>query len=210
LYWRVNQFFLPFWILVPPQSKFPELSEHAWVPIDDEHKLCLMFSFTPQEEFCPKCRVILEEGFKGRETEHASRSCYEDKPASTPYADFCAKFNPENGYHFNYAAQESTYFSGLPGLWVQDAACQSDVMPIYDLTMENLCVSDADVASTRHLLLGVLYDYHNKVEPPLGVLQPDKFMALAVSVMLPSDSDWLTACTPYMKAQLGADFGNTP
>ena len=136
------------------------------MPIDDEHTLCLMFSFTPQKEFYPKCRVILEEGFKGRETGHASRSCYEDKPASTPYADFWAKFNPENGYHFNYAAQESTYSSGLPGLWVQDAACQSDVMPIYDLTMENLCVSDAGVASTRHLLLEVLYDYHNKLEPP--------------------------------------------
>ena len=45
---------------------------------------------------------------------------------------------------------------------------------------------------------------------PLGVLQPDKFMARAVLVTLPSDSDWLTAYTPYMKAQLGADFGYTP
>lgn len=210
MYWRVNQFLLPFWTLVPPQSKFPELSGHAWVPIDDEHTLCLMFSYTPKEEFYPKSRVILEEGFKGRETGHASRSCYEDKPASTPYADFWTKFNPENGYHFDYAAQESTYFSGLPGLWVQDAACQSGVMLIYDRTMENLCVSDAGVASARRLLLETLDDYHNKHEPPLGAIQPDTFMARAVSVTLPSDSDWLTACTPYMKAQLGADFGYTP
>ena len=75
MYWRVNQFLLPFWILVPPQSKFPDLSGHAWVPIDDEHTLCLIFSFALQEEFYPKCRVILKEGFKGRETGHASRSC---------------------------------------------------------------------------------------------------------------------------------------
>ena len=83
-------------------------------------------------------------------------------------------------------------------------------MPIYDLTMENLCVSDAGVASTRHLLLEVLYDITTNLNRPLGVLQPDKFMARAVLVTLPSDSDWLTAYTPYMKAQLGADFGYTP
>ena len=83
-------------------------------------------------------------------------------------------------------------------------------MPIYDLTMGNLCVSDAGVASARQLLLEALYDYHNEHETPLGAVQPDTFMARAVSVTLPSDSDWLTACTPYMKAQLGADFGYTP
>jgi len=210
MYWRVNQFLLPFWTLVPPQSKFPELSGHAWVPMDDEHTLCLMFSYTPKEPFYPKTRAILEEGFKGRETGHASRSCYEDKPASTPYADFWTKFNPENGYQFDYAAQESTYFSGLPGLWVQDAACQSGVMPIYDRTMENLCVSDAGVASARRLLLESLAEFHENQNPPLGAVQPDTFMARAVSVTLPSDSDWLTACTPYMKAQLGTDFGYTP
>src|SRR3546814_4400615 len=35
-YWRVNQFLLPFFTLVLPQTQFPELSGHAWVPIDDE------------------------------------------------------------------------------------------------------------------------------------------------------------------------------
>jgi hypothetical protein len=40
LYWRVNQFVMPFYSLVPPQSKFPDLSGHAWVPIDDnQHAL---------------------------------------------------------------------------------------------------------------------------------------------------------------------------
>src|SRR5882672_1503979 len=43
LYWRVNQFMMPFYSLVPPQSKFPDLSGHAWVPIDDNHTLCIFF-----------------------------------------------------------------------------------------------------------------------------------------------------------------------
>ena len=47
LYWRVNQFLLPFYTLVPPLSPFPDLSGHAWVPIDDENTLCIMFSYHP-------------------------------------------------------------------------------------------------------------------------------------------------------------------
>ena len=39
-YWRVNQFVAPFWTFVPPQSKYPWLFVHAWVPIEDEHTLC--------------------------------------------------------------------------------------------------------------------------------------------------------------------------
>ena len=61
-YWRVNQFLAPFWTLVPPQSKFPELSGHAWVPMDDEHTLCLMFSYTPVQPLYPRTRELLAEG----------------------------------------------------------------------------------------------------------------------------------------------------
>ena len=210
LYWRVNQFLLPFWTLVPPQSKFPELSGHAWVPMDDKHTLCLMFSYTPKEPFYPKTRAILEEGFRGRETGHASRSCYAPKPPSTPYADFWTKFTPENGYQFDYAAQESTYFSGLPGLWVQDAACQSGVSPIYDRTEENLCVSDAGVVSARRLLLDAISEYQRNQQPPLGALHPETFMARAVSINLPRETDWFDACSTHMKATLGEDFGYIP
>ena len=48
-YWRVNQFMMPFYSLVPPQSKFPDLSGHAWVPMDDNHTLCIFFSYHPSE-----------------------------------------------------------------------------------------------------------------------------------------------------------------
>jgi phthalate 4,5-dioxygenase len=58
-YWRVNQYMLPFWTLVPPQSKFPELSGHAWVPMDDEHTLCLMFSYTPARPFYARTRELM-------------------------------------------------------------------------------------------------------------------------------------------------------
>jgi phenylpropionate dioxygenase-like ring-hydroxylating dioxygenase large terminal subunit len=209
-YWRVNQFMLPFWTLVPPQSKYPELSGHAWVPIDDEHTLCLMFSYTPKEPFYPHSKTLLQEGYKGRETGHASRNCYAPRSSSTPYADFWTKFTPENAYQIDYSSQQSKYFSGLPGLWIQDAACQSGVMAIYDRTKENLCASDAGIVSARRLLLETIENFKTKKTRPAGTDRPETYMVRAVSITLPKEQPWLEACTNHMRAVLGKDFEYEP
>jgi phthalate 4,5-dioxygenase oxygenase subunit len=210
LYWRVNQFMLPFWTLVPPQSKYPELSGHAWVPMDDEHTLCLMFSYTPDEPFYPRSRALLEDGHNGRETGHASRNCYAPRPPTTPYADFWTRFTPGNGYDFDYASQQDTWFSGLPGLWVQDSACQSGVAPVYDRTREHLGASDAGVVAARRLLLETLSNFADRGERPAGADDPATFMVRAVSVHLPVETPWQEACAPFMKAKPGAGFGYDP
>ena len=67
-YIRVNQFLMPFYTLVPPFSQFPELSGHAWVPIDDEHTLCIMFSYHPTRPFYEKTRALFKSGHRGRQT----------------------------------------------------------------------------------------------------------------------------------------------
>ena len=209
-YWRVNQYVTPFWTLVPPQSKFPELSGHAWVPMDDENTLCLMFSYTPATPFYERTRDLLLQGHKGRETGHASRNCYAPASATTPYADFRTKFSPEAGYEFNYESQRETWFSGLPGLWVQDAACQSGVQPIQDRTQENLCASDAGIIATRRLLLEQVAALSEKGERPRAADDPGVYRARAVSVTLPAETPWLGACKPFIEAEIGSDFGYTP
>lgn len=207
LYWRVNQFIAPFWTLVPPQSKYPELSGHAWIPMDDEHTLCLMFTYTPASPLYPRTREVLAEGHRGRETGHASRNCYAPKPATTPYADFWTKFTTENGYAFDYDSQQTKWFSGLPGLWVQDAACQSGVAPIFDRTQENLCVSDTGIVMTRRFLLDSVKAYREKGVRPPGADTPETFMVRAVSMHLPVDEAWAEAGAVHMTARLGEDFG---
>jgi phthalate 4,5-dioxygenase oxygenase subunit len=209
-YWRVNQYMLPFWTLVPPQSKFPELSGHAWVPMDDEHTLCLMFSYTPAQPFYARTHELMEEGHHGRETGHASRHCYAPKPPSEPYGQYWTKFNPRDNYLFNYEAQQTSWFSGLPGLWVQDAACQSGVAPIYDRTQENLGVSDTGIAMTRRFLLESLAAYRDRNIRPQGAAQPETFMVRAMSLTLPTGTSWAEAGAAFMQARLGADFGYVP
>ncbi|WP_424138321.1 Rieske 2Fe-2S domain-containing protein [Roseomonas chloroacetimidivorans] len=207
LYWRVNQFVMPFYSLVPPQSKFPELSGHAWVPMDDENTLCLMFSYHPTEPLHPRTRQLFEEGHNGRETGHASRHAYDPKPPTTPYADYWTKFTPEKAYQFDFESQRTTWFSGLPGLWVQDGACQSGLSPIYDRTQENLCASDTGIVMTRRLLLEAAAALRDRGQRPVGVSDPETFMVRAVSMTLPEGTPWQDAGREPMRARLGAGFG---
>jgi nitrite reductase/ring-hydroxylating ferredoxin subunit len=207
LYWRVNQFIMPFYTLVPPQSKFPDLSGHAWVPMDDSHTICLMFSYHPSQPLPARTRQLFEEGHEGRETGHASRSAFVEKSPVVPFADYWTKFNPETGFQFDYQSQVETWFSGLPGLWVQDAACQTGIRPIFDRTTEHLGASDTGIAMTRRVLLEAAAAFRDRGVKPAGVDNPDVFMVRAVSLTLPESASWADSGREHMRARLGADFG---
>ena len=206
-YWRVNQFLCPFDTLVPPQSQYPELSGHAWVPLDDENTLCIMFSYHPAQPLYEKTRKLFENGHAGRETGHPSAAAFEPRPVTQPYAKYWTKFNLASGFQFNHDAQQKTWFSGLPGLWVQDAACQSGAAPIYDRRKENLGISDTGIAMTRRMLLDKVRKLAvDNIKPP-RYDDPDLWMVRAVSLTLPAANTWQADGLEPMTARLGADFG---
>ncbi len=206
-YWRVNQFLLPFYTLVPPQSQYPELSGHAWVPMDDYNTLCIMFSYHPSQPLYEKSRKLFSEGHNGRETGHPSSAAFAPRPVTYPYAKYWTKFNLESGFLFNYDAQTKTWFSGLPGLWVQDAACQSGAAPIYDRTREHLGTSDTGIAMTRRLLLESVRKFVADEPRAASPDQPDLWMVRAVSLTLPAGVPWQDDGIEHMTARLGEDFG---
>ena len=208
-YIRVNQFLMPFWTLVPPQSQFPELSGHAWVPIDDEHSLCLMFSYHPNEPFPEKTRKLFKTGHAGRQTGHASDDSFEQRPCSVPYHNYWSVFNRGNAYRFD-PALGARYNAAVPGLWVQDAVCQSGVAPIYDRSTEHLGTSDTGIVRTRRLLLDSLSRMRAGEVSSAAALEPDKFLWRAISITVESGGDWKTLGAEFMKARLGEGFGYQP
>lgn len=208
-YIRVNQFLMPFWTLVPPFSQYPELSGHAWVPIDDEHTLCIMFSYHPAQPFYEKTRKLFKEGHKGRETGHASDGAFEKRPVTVPYHTYWSKYNRANAYGYDEELARK-YNAGMPGLWLQDAACQSGVMAIYDRTKENLGVSDSGVARTRRALLDAVKKLALHDQRPPSAIRPDKLLYRAISITIPEGEDWMNAGKEYMQADPGKDFGYQP
>lgn len=209
-YIRVNQFLMPFWTFVPPQAQYPDLSGHAWVPIDDHHTLCLMFSYTPAQPLYEKTRKVFKEGYGGRETGHASEASFEKRSPVEPYHTYWSRFNRANAYQFDYGLQVNKYNSGLPGLWVQDAACQSGVAAVYDRSKEHLGTSDTGIARTRRMLLDSLRKLGQDGTRPESVNQPDRYMLRAASLTVPAGADWMKEGEHHMKAELGKDFGYTP
>ncbi|OWT63575.1 Rieske 2Fe-2S domain-containing protein [Candidimonas nitroreducens] len=208
-YVRVNQFLMPFWTLVPPFSQYPELSGHAWVPIDDEHTLCIMFSYHPAQPLYEKTRSLFEAGHGGRETGHASLNSFEPKPITHPYYNYWSKYNRENAYGYSPDLARK-YNAGMPGLWLQDAACQSGVSPIYDRSKENLGVSDSGVARTRRMLLAAVKQLAAEgARPPSAGLQ-QKYLVRAISITIPKDGDWAAEGGEFMRAEPGKDFGYAP
>jgi len=209
-YVRVNQFLMPYWTLVPPQTQYPELSGHAWVPIDDEHTLCLMFSYHPSKPFYERTRKVFKEGHAGRETGHHSDVMFEPRPVTDPYPLYWSRYNRANAYQFDYGLQVDKYNSGLPGLWIQDAACQSGVAAIYDRSKEHLGTSDTGIARTRRQLLDVVRKLAADGSKPASADDPKRFMMRAISITIPAGGDWMQLGAEFMQARLGQDFGYQP
>lgn len=209
-YIRINQFLLPYWTLVPPQTQYPELSGHAWVPIDDEHTLCLMFSYHPSLPFYEKTREFFKNGHRGRETGHPSDASFEPRPVTQPYPKYWSRYNRANAYQFDYQLQVDRFNSGVPGLWVQDAACQSGVTPIYDRTQEHLGSTDQGIVRARRQLLDAARKLQTGKLPPASAEHPEKLMWRAVSLTLPAGADWREQGAQFTQARLGQGFGYTP
>ena len=209
-YIRVNQFLMPFWTLVPPQKQFPELSGHAWVPVDDEHTLCLMFSYHPSEPLYEKSRQVFKHGHRGRDTGHPSDASFEPRPVTVPFPKYWSRYNRANAYQFDHELQKKTFNSGVPGLWTQDAAYQSGVVAIYDRTQEHLGVTDTGIVRTRRLLIDSARQLAKAGQRPASAERPELSMWRAVSLTLPAGTDWREAGGEFMRARLGQDFGYTP
>lgn len=201
-YVRVNQFLMPFWTLVPPQKQYPDLSGHAWVPIDDQHTLAIMFSYTPDHPFYEKSRQVFTDGYKGRETGHHSKGAFVVKAITEPYHNYWSKHSRANGYNYTYA-------DGMPGLWLEDAACQSGVAAIYDRTQEHLGVTDTGITRVRRMLLETQRKM-SQGEAPESARNPQSFMKRAVSITIPAGGDWESLGQNFMTAEIGKGFGYKP
>ncbi|ODU04503.1 MAG: hypothetical protein ABS81_09515 [Pseudonocardia sp. SCN 72-86] len=205
-YWRINQFVMPFWTLVPPTSPYPNLSGHAWVPIDKYTTLSFMFSYQPTEPLPEKVTRLFSQGARGRESGHLTEARHLSGPEAEirPFGHYWPTLNAANDFGYDESLEES-HFSALPGLWVQDAACQEAVAPIMDRSKENLGASDLGIIRMRRMLLKAARALRDdKVHPPTAD-RPELYAVRAASPTLERDDKWLEAAAQFVRA--GGDYG---
>lgn len=169
-YWRITQFILPWFTLIPPFGDHA-MGGHAWVPIDDENCLVWSINFHPHRELT-KAEL---EGVQSGSGIHA---------ALIP-GTFRAIANKDNDYLIDRSAQhEKRSYSGIFGVGMQDSAIQESIGPIQDRSREHLGTSDVGIVMARRRLFKAALALHEDgQEPP--ALDAESQKVRAASILLP-------------------------
>jgi phthalate 4,5-dioxygenase oxygenase subunit len=134
-YWRVTQWLMPWYTLIPPY-RGNALNGHAWVPMDDHTNMAWTMTFHPVRPLTGEEIELMKQGAGV----HAELIPGTFQPVA----------NRHNNYLMDRAAQEANLtFSGIRGLAIQDASIQESMGPIQDRTRENLVSTDNAIIMAR-------------------------------------------------------------
>ncbi|HEY0992590.1 MAG TPA: Rieske 2Fe-2S domain-containing protein [Kofleriaceae bacterium] len=143
-YWRVTQYVMPTFVLVPPNAR----NARNWlgfVPVDDATTCCWAVSWQPAQPMSAGERDRLKSGV-GLHL------------ALIP-GTLTPKANRENGYLQNRALQATgASFTGIPGVGAQDFAVVDSAGTVCDRTKERLGTSDRAIIAARELLATSAHD----------------------------------------------------
>jgi phthalate 4,5-dioxygenase oxygenase subunit len=172
-YWRVTQWIMPSYTMIPPYGD-NALNGHAWTPIDDETCWAWTFTWHPT-------RPLSVDELHAMETGHGIHVEYE--PGS-----FRPVLNKDNDYGMDRAGQKAgTTFSGVHGVAAQDASLQESMGPIVDRERENLVATDNAIIMARQRLLKAAAALAEKgVAPP--ALAPRCHAVRSASFVAPDDA----------------------
>ncbi len=170
-YWRITQWIMPWWTMIPPYGD-NALNGHAWVPMDDE--TCIAWSFT----WHPTRPLSASELHTMR---HGGGIHVETVPGT-----FRPVINKDNDYMMDRAAQKAgRTYSGVHGIAMQDASLQESMGPIVDRGRENLVSTDNAIIMARALLKKAANALMKGTEPR-GAL-PEHHLVRSASFVLPVD-----------------------
>jgi len=145
-------------------------------------------------------------GFDGRGVEGLHPSSDVFLPASSqPYGQFRPRINAINDYLIDWEAQRHERFSGLPGLWPQDTACQESMGTIYDRTQERLGMSDSGIIRVRRRLMLAAKDLRERGITPPGLRSPEAYRVRSAAVVLPRTVSWSAGARRQMQATPGVN-----
>jgi phthalate 4,5-dioxygenase len=203
-YWRIYPFMMPFYTVInvnPTYQGTVLFSGHAFVPMDDEHTICIGFTWHPTRDLTDRERAAMHASLPGGiEGLHPSANSFQ--PAHNgPYGKYWPKLNASNDWGHDYEAQRTGLrWSGIPGLWAQDAAVQRGFGPIVDRTKEHLGSADVGQIAIRRRLLRSARALAESGETPPGADDPGVFALRPVQTMLPPEREtaWRNEIEPLL------------
>ncbi|MEP7207222.1 MAG: Rieske 2Fe-2S domain-containing protein [Casimicrobiaceae bacterium] len=171
-YWRITQWVMPFFTVIPPRADHP-IHGHFWVPIDDENCWSWSYDYHPT-------RALTESEVKAMDDGYGVHVKF--VPGT-----FRPLQNKDNDYLIDRKAQkEGRTFSGVEGFAMQDASVQESMGPIQDRTRENLVSTDNGIIMARHKMIKAAQALAKSGKLPVG-REPAHHRVRSASVILPPD-----------------------
>jgi phthalate 4,5-dioxygenase len=169
-YWRLNQFLLPFFTMIPPRPGDAQLLR-MWVPMTDERCWVLCVTWRPDAPLGE------EELAAWRNGENSHRKVL---PGTTLPVE-----RLDNDYLIDRQLQKTVSFTGIHGVRAQDAMVAETAGPIADRTREHLGTSDTAVVAMRRTLIEAASRFGADGQVPGAVADPRLFRVRATQAVLP-------------------------
>ena len=186
-YWRITQYIMPWYTLIPPYAGHA-LNGHAWVPMDDENCMAWSMTFHPTAPIPEKDVELIKDG----NGVHAELIPGSFRPAA----------NRDNDYLIDRAKQKSgRHYNGVRGLAMQDASVQESIGVIADRSHENLVSTDNAIILARQRLAKAAKEVREGGRAP--GLNPDAQLVRSASFVLPAAASFRERALDAVKYRNG-------
>ncbi len=186
-YWRITQYIMPWYTLIPPYAN-NALNGHAWVPMDDENCMAWSMTFHPTAPIPEKDVALIKDGYGV----HAELIPGTFRPVA----------NRTNDYLIDREKQRSgRHYNGVKGLAMQDASVQESIGTIADRTKEILVSTDNAIILARQRLLKAVKTVQEGGRAP--GLEPADQLVRSASMVLPVDADFKKHALEAVKHKKG-------
>jgi phthalate 4,5-dioxygenase oxygenase subunit len=152
-YWRVTQWLLPSFSLIPGRGR---RGGTAWIPVDDEHCVRYSIGLNPDADIDQGAADVLTPAGKLQQFTLKDGTIID---TMIPYG------TKANQYEIDRALQKAGHFSGIRSIPMQDKAMIEGMTRVVDRSLEHLGSSDVAVIGARRRLLKLSRDLEQGIEP---------------------------------------------
>jgi len=185
-YWRLTQFLLPSYSMIPHQKGL-SIHGHCWVPRDDQTCWVWTVSWNPDAPLSPEdWDAIQNETFV-----HAKVDPVTFRPIR----------NADNNYMIDRDRQKTITMTGIHGFASQDQAIQESMGTLVDRTRERLGTSDTAIIAMRRLLLQEVRRLRQGQEP-FAAQHGDVYWVRSASTVLNRDVPFEDGCRSLLAAEV--------
>lgn len=167
-YWRVIQWLLPTYSLIPSPD-LPKAAGRAWVPIDDENTSVFSYTFNADQPLTAEELEILQTGVR---FPPALDRCVFRLKDGYLIDTWRPRRNRGNDYLIDRETQQTENYSGIEGINDQDRSVQETMRSaggtwgaIADRTKERLGTSDVAIIAARNRLLKMVREFQRGIDP---------------------------------------------